>query len=50
MKQTLVNGKLVTAAPDAPATAACPHCDGAVKLRVANMPILTPETPDGFTV
>ena len=33
MKQALVNGKVVTAAPDAPATAACPHCDGAVKLR-----------------
>ena len=33
MKQALVNGKLVAAAPDAPATATCPHCAGIVKLR-----------------
>ena len=33
MKQALVDGKFIIAAPDAPATAVCPHCAGIVKLR-----------------
>jgi hypothetical protein len=33
MQHALVDGQLITAAPDAPATAACPHCGGTVALR-----------------
>lgn len=33
MKNALLDDQLVLATPDAPATATCPHCGGAVKLR-----------------